>query len=340
MRLDECDLDSIDFVSMAPFERSTPEDEWVSAARDETIPSGLFDLYRRGNFLSFGKAPRFLSDGENLLFSYFGLTMRSIQESLVDAHEQADQFAAAHKLVYDPMKELLGEPWEKDAANREKRHFRDLLIALQTALDATADLIAIFLPGCIKGLEVGRAQFSKIELWLTKPLPPTGLILTPYEFHLRKLYDALGRLVRAPHPETDWLPLMRLLRNKAAHLGTPLFRQVGLPRKGDGRLFAFIPREWPYLWERLITPAGQNPMPSGQPPAAPFPELARASLIHQDIVTYSRGLLVKVQTVIAAATIVLNEVYDQFENLPENQSALTQLRDNFEKYDFENFVGA
>jgi hypothetical protein len=333
MRLDECDLDGIDLVSMAPFQRNTPEEEWVSAAKDERIPSGLFDLYRRANFLSFGKAPLFLSDGENLLFSYFALTMRSVQESLVDAHEQAEQFAAAHKLVYDPMKKLRGEPWEKDAANREKRHFRDLLIALQTTFDATADLIAIFFPGCIKGLEVGRAQFSRIEQWLAKPLPPTGLILTPCEFHLKRLYDAIEPLVRAPHPETDWLPLMRLLRNKAAHLGTPLFRQVGLPRKGDGRLFAFIPREWPYLWERLIIPKGQQP-------ATPFPELARASLVHQDIVTYSRGLLVKVQSVIAAAMVVLNEVYEQFKNLPENQSALMQLRDNFEKYDFENFVGA
>ena len=333
MRLDEVDFDGIDLVSMAPFQRNAPEEEWVSAVKDETIPSGLFDLYRRANFLSFGKAPRFLSDRENLLFSYFGLTMRSVQESLVDAHEQADQFAAAHKLVYDPVKKLRGEPWEKDAANRAKRHFRDLLIALQTTFDATADLIAIFFPGCIKGLEVGRAQFSRIELWLAKPLPPTGLILTPYEFHLKRLYDALEPLVRAAHPETDWLPLMRLLRNKAAHLGTPLSRQLGLPRKGDGRLFSFIPREWPYMWERLIIPVGQQP-------ATSFSELARASLIHQDTVTYSRGLLVKVQTVIAAAMVVLNEVYEQFKNLPENQSALMQLRDNFEKYGFENFVGS
>jgi hypothetical protein len=99
------------------------------------------------------------------------------------------------------------------------------------------------------------------------------------------------------------------------------------------QVFAFIPREWPYLWERLIVPAGQQP-------ATPFPELARASLIHQDIVTYSQGLLVKVQTVIASAMVIMNEVYEQFRNLPENQLALMQLRDNFEKYDFENFVGA
>lgn len=125
--------------------------------------------------------------------------------------------------------------------------------------------------------------------------------------------------------------MMRLLRNKSAHLGQHLFRQVGLPRIGDGKLFVFIPRQWPYIWERLIKPADQsNP--------ALFPQMLRDSLIHQDVVTYSRGLLGKVQAVIAEAATALNEAYEQFNNLPSNQAALTQLEKNSEKYDFENFT--
>ena len=42
------------------------------------------------------------------------------------------------KLVYDPVKKARGEKWEKGAAKQELRHFRDLLIALQTSLDALA----------------------------------------------------------------------------------------------------------------------------------------------------------------------------------------------------------
>ena len=331
MRLDECDLDSIDAVSAAPFVRNAPEDEWVSATSSGAIPTELFDLYRRANFLSFGTAPRFLSDADNLLFSYFGLILRSIHESLVDAQEQADLFAAAQELVYDPMKKLRGERWEKDADTRARRHFRDMIIALQTAFDALSDLIAIFFPGCIKNLEVGRAQFSRIETWLNKPLLSPGLIVTPSEFYLKKLYDALTPLIHAPGPETDWLPMMRLLRNKAAHLGQPLFRQWGLPRIGDGKMFVFIPRQWPYLWESLIKPRGHQP-------ETPLPKLLRSILIHQDIVTYSRGLLKKVQNVIAVGSSVLNGAYDQFKSLPENQSALTQLKNNSKKYDFESFV--
>jgi hypothetical protein len=329
MLLDDCDLNDIAAVLMAPFERNQPEEEWVSAAKEGTIPSSLYDLYQRANFLSFGTAPRFLSDPEKLLFSYFGLVLRSIQQSLVDAQEQADLFVSAHELVYDPFKRRSGERWEKDADKRQRRHFRDMLIALQTALDAMADIIAIFLPGGIKGLAVGRAQFSKIEEWLKRPLPVGELILPPPEFFLKELYDALKPLVQAPHPEKDWLPLMRLLRNKAAHLGQPLFRLVALPQANDGHFYTFIPRQWPYLWERHFKLAGQQP---GGTPSVP--QLMRDELIHQDIVTYSRGLVAKINSVVAAATAVLNKMYEQFRDSPGNQAALLELESSSVTYKF------
>jgi len=333
MHLDDCDLAGIDAISTAPIERTEPEDEWVRAKKEGAIPPSLYNLYQRANFLSFGSAPRFLSDGDNLLFSYFGLVLRSIQESLVDAHEQARLFAAAEELTYDPMKKHRGEKWEPGADKRARRHFRDLLIALQTTLDALADVIAIFFPDGIKGLEVGRSQFSKIESWLKDAFSSSGLIVSPSEFHLKQVHDSLKPVVYASHPETDWLRMMRLLRNKAAHLGQPLFRQVGLHRASDGRMFAFIPRQWPYLWESLIKPAGQQ---SKDP--VWMSQMLSDSLIHQDIVTYSRGVLIKVQMVVSATSTVLNEAYEQFRNLPENQAALLQLKRNSEKYGFESFV--
>jgi len=332
MRLDECDFSKISAVSMAPFVRATPEEEWVKASSEGTIPPSVYDLYRRANNLSFGMAPNFLSDKERVLFSYFALVLRAVHESLVDAREQEACFAAARGRVYDPAKLRDGEQWDKDADKRSRRHFRDLLTAVQTALDSLSDIIAIFFPGCIKGLEVGRSQFSKIEMWVTGPDPTASMIVTPSEFYLKKLYDALKPIVLAPPPETDWLPMMRLLRNKSSHLGQPLFRLVGLPRVGDGRFFAFIPRQWPFLWESLITP------PGGASTGAPLPQQLEDTLVHQDIVTYSAGLLAEVKFLIASASEVLNEAYEQFKDLPLPQSALDQLKGNFEKYDFENFV--
>jgi hypothetical protein len=37
MQLDGCNLEGIDAVSLAPFERNAPEEEWVNAANDGAI---------------------------------------------------------------------------------------------------------------------------------------------------------------------------------------------------------------------------------------------------------------------------------------------------------------
>ncbi len=50
--------------------------------------------------------------------------------------------------------------------------------------------------------------------------------MSPAEDSLRRLHEALRPLVHAQPPERDWLPLMRLYRNKAAHLGSSVFRQI------------------------------------------------------------------------------------------------------------------
>lgn len=332
MQLDECDFSKIQAVSMAPFRRNAPEEEWVNARDEGSIPSMLYELYVRANFLSFGASPNFLSDGEKTLFSYFSLVLRAVQESLVEGHEEAASFSAARELVYDPGKLRAGERWEKNASKRARRHFRDLLTALQTALDSLSEVIAIFFPGCIKGLEVGRSQFSKIETWVRGPDPTVSMIASPSEFYLKELYDALKPVILASPPETDWLPMMRLLRNKSSHLGQTLFRLVGLPRAGDGRFFDFMPRQWPFLWESLITPVGQPPS------TRPLPQLLGDTLVHQDIVTYSVGLLAKVKILVTVAATVLSKAYEQFKDLPLHQSALDQLKGNFEKHNFENFV--
>jgi hypothetical protein len=71
-----------------------------------------------------------------------------------------------------------------------------------------------------------------------------------------------------------------------------------------------------------------------------MPQLLRETLIHQDIVSYSKGLLAKVNSVVAAAIEILNEAYERFREFPQDQAALMQLKGNFEHYNFENFDNA
>jgi hypothetical protein len=320
-------------VSAAPFIRDQPEEPWVQARDSGAIPQIVYDLYCQASYLSFGAAPSFLKDQDNVLFSYFGMLLRSLMESLVDAEEQLRSFIEAQQLTYDVGKKIRGEFWDPTADATAHRRFRDLLIALQTALDALADLIALFFTGRIPGLRFGRAQFSKIETWAERDLPSVGIVQTPYDESLKRLHTTLRAVIYPGPPERDWLRLMRMLRNKAAHLGQPVFRKVEL-HDATPRFYTFIPRQWPYLWEKYIKPRGVSI------PINPnfLPDHFRESLIHQDIVTFVQGLRGKVREVVRTATLVVHDSYTQFKNFATNEAALAELQSNSEAYNFEYFV--
>jgi len=332
MRLENCCL-NVDVAVAAPFVRTQPEEDWVEAEGSRVIPRELFELYRRSGYLSFGAAPPFLSDDDNMLFSYFSMILRCIKESLVDADEQLRLFEEAQSQGYDAGKSIRGETWDKTANQRARRHFKYSLISVQSTLDAIADLTALLFPGMISRLRLGRAQFSRIVEWLEEPAPPRSTISSPQEYFLGKLYGVWRPLVHPERSSTerDWVPLMRLLRNKAAHFGDPVFRTVGLHDKSP-KFYEFVPRVWPYIWEQYMKPANQSPKDPNF-----LPDLLRRTLVHQDIVSFTTGLLAKIREVTAAGFSVLNQAYEQLKDCPINQSALAELQRSSEKHDFEYF---
>jgi hypothetical protein len=331
MRLENCELE-IDRVVAAPMVRTEPEPEWVTARDAGLLPQAGFALYTRSGFLSFGTAPRFLDDEKHLLFSYFAMVLRSIRDALVDADMELRAFADSQARVYDPGKSIRGEEWDPAAPDRARRHFRFLLLSLQAGLDASADLVALFLTGLIPGLRLGRAQFSRIESWLERPLPPGDLIVTPQRDSLERLYARLSAVVNPGQPERDWLPLMRMLRNKAAHLGDAVFRYMAL-HDPDGRFYTFIPRQWPFIPEQHMQPADAAPAA----PHEPFPDLFRRTLMHEDIASYASGLRRKVTAVISAVLEILDSAYVRFSEFPLNTAALAELQGSSESYAFEHF---
>lgn len=283
VRLEDCVLDADLFVT-APLVRSQPEVEWERARESKAIPESLYLLYCRAHYLSFGAAPLFLKDDENILFGYFSMLLRGLMESLSDAEEQLKLFVEAHSLVYDQGKVVRHERWEASAAFRARRHFRDTLLSLQTSLDTLAELIAVFLTGVIPRFSLGRAQFVYIESWLAQTPPSFDAIITPYDDATRMLYDALRPLVHADGPERDWLRLMRMLRNKIAHLSPATCRTIGLHDKSL-RFYEFLPRIWPFMWERHMQVRDSK---RGEPNL--LPNLFFEILVHQDIESYMRGL--------------------------------------------------
>jgi hypothetical protein len=125
---------------------------------------------------------------------------------------------------------------------------------------------------------------------------------------------------------------MRMFRNKSAHLGDAVFRQAGL-HDSKGVFYTFLPRRWPYLWEEHLKPSGSDD--SGKP--SEVQKLLLDSLVHQDIVTYARGVQAKVGAVMSVALEVVDEAYAGFSDFPPNQAALAELQGSSEAYAFDSF---
>ena len=332
MHIEDCELRGDLQAVMAPLTRTEPEEEWVKAADAGIVPASVFSLYRRTGFLSFGSSPRFLSDGNNYLFGYFSMILESIKSTLLDADEELRAFVAAQAEIFDLGKERRGESWDAKADSRAKNHFRMLVLSLCSSLDTTAELVALLLTNEIAGLRVGKAEFQKIEDWLKTPLPVTGVIVTPQRSKLETLHQKLCPIVEASAPEKDWLPLMKLFRNKAAHLGTAHFREIGFHDKNH-RFYRFFPRRWPVLWEEHM----QSPSDNRSRRPGPSLESMVGQFMRQDNVSYVRGLCAKVTTLIEAAFEVLDSAYCEFKDFPLNQAALSQLQQSEKAFAFEGF---
>ena len=334
MKLRDCDL-NLHSIALAPFVRSEPEECWVRAKDHGLIPQSLFDLYKRANYLSFGTAPTFLKDGDGVLFSYFSLIVRSLMLSLLEAEDQLKELNEASSNTYYPGKRLDDPSWTSEkseiAAKRANDAFRNILMALHTGLDALSELIAIFSQGKIKKLQLGLSQFSRIENWLKDEYLQSSVIASPQDMYLSNLHTLLRPIIHSPSPEVDWLPYMRLLRNKALHLGHGPFRSFALVGN-DGKHYTFIPREWPYIWEKYMRHI------DNQQPTVSMQELLVKTLAHQDIIEYAHGATRKVFEVIKETVNLTAKAYTEFSDFAFNQVALDELSSNSKEFSFEHFV--
>jgi hypothetical protein len=319
-------VDSVKVAGAAAFQKNRPDEDWLAARTAHEIPEPLYQLYVQTNFLSHSPRPPLFDDP--LLFGYFETLIGSLKDLFLD--EELRAFLRDQNLTYDPGKLGRNEKWEMDAARRARRHFKYLLIALHGTLDTFADLVALFFTKSIPHLRVGKAQFLAVEKWLSGPSPSTSTIATVREHFFEQLHTNLRPLVLAAAPEQDWLPLMRLYRDKAAHVGyNSIFQCIGLADKGN-HFYTFLPRKWPFVWDSHIT--------MGEPPQLPKPAKFVVDFVSEDIIAYAEGLVGKVQTVVSEGLSIIDAVYKQLKNSPLNQLALSELNNNKKSYAFEHFT--
>ena len=334
MKLQDCIILESTYALTAPLERTAPEKDWKDALQSGVIPRSLFGFYVHANYLSFGSAPKFLADSENILFSYFAMLMRGLKDLLIEAEELTAEFAHAEERKYNPEKKLRGEDWDPKAHIQARRAFKYLLVTASGILDVLADLVALFFTRRIPGLRLGRAQFSYLDAWLERPPASAGLIATPHQHYLSELYHQLQGLihVNSSSPEKEWLPLMQLYRNKAAHMGDHMFRYVSLQNENK-EFYTFVPRQWPYIMEKYLKPADS----SRPTDPSEIRTSCEQTLVHEDIVSYTQGLRLKTFTVVDTTVAVIDSAYREFSQFPVNEEALAELKESSKSFDFKHF---
>jgi hypothetical protein len=334
MLLKDCVLKGIDVVQTSILQWNEPEPRWIAARDTVAIPPELFSLYEQLGYLSFGAAPPLFSDEKNVVFSYLSMTLNCLLDNLVDAQAHGTELVKNEALLYDIGKKIRKEPWDPNADARFRRNLRDILIALDGSLDTLADLIALFLVGRwkIPGLRLGRGDFVSIEGWLSQPFKSTTIV-TPYDSHVRTLYDQLRPLVICDPPEQDWLGLTHILRNKALHFGQSMLRQVGL-HDTKPQFYIFIPRQWPFIYERYMKPA--NPSLPHDPNM--MRELFVDSLIHQDVLSFARGLHLRVSRIVSIVASWTAKVCTDFRDFPTGKESLEASESPLAKSSFEYFA--
>jgi|GEM_PF-1658933 len=331
MKLEDCEF-NVESVHMRPRVLAEAEPEWKKSRADGEIPEALFDFYRAADYFSYGKAPPFLADTSNLLFGYLGLVVGSLRECLAESAMSVKSVARHQQDIYTPLKKVRGETWDPEASGKQQKAFKELVLALSTSLDLSAEVVALLFAGSGPNLSVGRASFTAVRQWLEEPLPEdSSTIVSPTEYLLRKLHISLSPLVPRDGSDKDWVKLLWLYRNKLAHLGY-MFQHFWLQDR-SGQFYGFLPRKWPFVVEEHF----KTGTPISTEAVASTKEFIENTCIHVDIVQFSGDLRQRVSHLLQSAFVVLCEAYAQFRDFPLNQSALKSLERNSEQYEFRSF---
>jgi len=332
VRLRDCVLETTHTIAVArPPILTAPEAEWTAARDAALIPEHLYRFYCVADYFSLNKAPRFLNDPERILFSFLAGLTRGLRDNLEEAHELVDMIRKDQGKGYSPIKEMRGETWDQQADVRQRRSFRYLIVSLSSAVDQFAEIVSIFFHGEVENLTVGRASFTKLVEVVRKPFNLTGIV-SPKQARFEELHAILAEETVGTAEEEHWFEVFQLYRNKLAHLGFLMFPIIVFNDK-KGEFFSFTPNRWPLFLESHmhIRQAGDKKNPDK------LRKFAEECFVHDDIVEYAAGLLLRVQCLLDRGFRVLCATYADFRDFDFNASALRSLKDKKQTYNFRAF---
>jgi hypothetical protein len=333
MKLTKCILDIDQVVMRSPLSNS-PHPDWQRAYDNEIIPENVYRFYCCADYFSLDKTPKFLDDQDRMLFSFLHNILEGIRHAFEEARELVDIIIDTQGKGYSPVKRIKNETWNSHADERQERSVRYLIVLMNGALDQLSEVVSIFFHGDIPGLTVGRASFVTLRDFAHRPFSPRTTIVTPKEHRFEELHTVLVETIETSGPETQWFELLKLYRNKLAHLGTSMFPILRL-HDDKGQFYSFLPNQFPIFHESHISFANKSQSETSN--IQDHAEFFKENYIHQDVVEYSERLLEKVYIVIDRCFKVLCSTYIEFKSFDFNKSALKSLKDKKSKYNFKYF---
>ena len=320
-------------VVTAPPERDEPEEMWVDARDQRVIPVELYDFYRTTHYLSPSGIAGWSTDAAKVVSGYFSRSVRSVAECLIEAADLKAQMLLNAAEMYTPLKKIRCETWDPQATRKFRSAFRLWLIDLVGAVDSLAEIIAIILPGAIRGVDVTRGASGPFLKWASRPLTASSGLVSPVSHHAECLHAAVHPHVAlvASH---DWLGFVRMYRNKMTHFGHQAFLNYGLQCGTDGNIYYFLPREWPFNPERYMS-ADAPPQSTDDP--SQLDRHLQQSLAHVDIVTFLGEASTHFNALIGAAVGALSAAFIQLRVLHVNDIAAL-IQANTKQYEFVGFA--
>ena len=329
MRLKDC-LES-DVVVSPPFNRKSPGDSWVSAYKDKLIPEALYKFYVAAGYFSFNKCPEFLRDKQKLLFPHLEAAVDLIKLSFEEYQELIGLMKDYDKVSYTPIKEFIGEPFDKSAARKFNRYFQLLIINMYSILDCMAEVVAMILSWG----DLGRAQFSSLvgEIKKDSQKGKNGVNSTIIQVEDQYIEDIKNIIKREILEEGNngWYELFKLYRNKQSHFR----RYSGISfHDKQWKFYHFLPRQWPYYFQQDISYVHE-----GTKTKQKLKEDISELIMEQDIFEYCDGLHKKIYKLTDHIFNLLTEVYNikkdsRCKIKPALQKKVASLK---RRYDFKHF---
>ncbi len=333
MKLTECNLD-IDGVVMRPPLLNSPHPDWQSVYDNKIVPEYVYRFYCCAEYFSIEKILKFLDDPHRFLFSFLHNTLEGIRHAFTEAKDLVTIIKETQGKGYSPLKRIKNESWDTSADGKQARSARYFIVLMNGILDQLAEVVSIFFHGDIPNLTVGRASFTVLRDFAREPFSPKTKIVTPKENWFEELHTILVDTIEVNGSERQWYELLKLYRNKLAHLGTSMFPILRL-HDDKGEFYSFLPNQFPLFHETGITFKNETQNESCEPQNTA--DYAIKNYIHQDIVEYSEKLLEKVYYLLDRCFKVLCSTYIEFKAFDLNASALKSLKNKRTQYDFKHF---